>query len=236
GIMALNGRIFPVLEQLDIYEKLLKVSIPSVRFDIYSGDMSKISLLKTKGETKGKKELGDILVGADGVYSGVRREMFKQMQKENLLPVSDSQDLKKGFICMVETTRPHIPRYYPGLDAEISSDHRQGHASFLYSRVPGTGKENRLECRFTTGDTGVVGRDQVWQCGVRHEANEAMIKDVRDFLIPFANPTSTMSMLINATPPENISVSYWSISCLRAGTMDELSLSAMPVTRSNNIT
>lgn len=36
------------------------------------------------------------------------------------------------------------------------------------------------------------------------EANEAMIKDVKDFLIPFSN-TSTMGDLINATPAENIS-------------------------------
>lgn len=48
--MALNAGIFPALEQLGVYEELLKISIPSVGFNIYSGDMSKIASLQIKGE------------------------------------------------------------------------------------------------------------------------------------------------------------------------------------------
>ncbi|KAG9070922.1 hypothetical protein KI688_008465 [Linnemannia hyalina] len=50
GIMALNAGIFPALEQLGVYEELLEISIPSAGFNIYSGDMSTIALLKIKGE------------------------------------------------------------------------------------------------------------------------------------------------------------------------------------------
>ena len=48
--MALNAGIFPALDQLGIYEELLKISIPSVSFNIFNGDMSKVASLQTKGE------------------------------------------------------------------------------------------------------------------------------------------------------------------------------------------
>ncbi|KAG0015131.1 hypothetical protein BGZ80_010034 [Entomortierella chlamydospora] len=56
---------------------------------------------------------GDILVGADGTYSGVRQGLFKNLDKEGLLPASDKEELSMGHLCMVGTTNPVDPEKYP---------------------------------------------------------------------------------------------------------------------------
>ncbi|KAF9345399.1 hypothetical protein BGX26_003167 [Mortierella sp. AD094] len=56
---------------------------------------------------------GDILVGADGTYSGVRQGMFKHLEKKGLLPASDKEELTMGHLCMVGTTNPVDPEKYP---------------------------------------------------------------------------------------------------------------------------
>ena len=64
---------------------------------------------------------GDILVGADGAYSGVRQALYKRMDKAGILPPSDLDELKKGYICMVGTTRPLDPVKYPGVERKDAS-------------------------------------------------------------------------------------------------------------------
>ena len=48
--MTLNAGIFPVLEQLGLYEELVKLSLPVTGTSIYHGDMIEIITLKTKLE------------------------------------------------------------------------------------------------------------------------------------------------------------------------------------------
>ncbi|KAF9177063.1 hypothetical protein BGZ50_009248, partial [Haplosporangium sp. Z 11] len=49
---------------------------------------------------------GDILVGADGAYSGVRQSLYKEMQKKNCLPANDAKQMCINFSTMVGTTNP----------------------------------------------------------------------------------------------------------------------------------
>ncbi|KAF9421932.1 hypothetical protein BGZ94_008710 [Podila epigama] len=58
---------------------------------------------------------GDILIGADGAYSGVRQSLYKQLEKHGHLPSEDKEDMTVGYICMVGTTRPLDPETYPAL-------------------------------------------------------------------------------------------------------------------------
>ena len=67
---------------------------------------------------------GDILVGADGAYSGVRQALYKRLEKAGKLPPADTNELNKGFICMVGTTDPLDPAKYPGVD-DLSSHGKQ---------------------------------------------------------------------------------------------------------------
>ncbi|KAF9320143.1 hypothetical protein BG003_007124 [Podila horticola] len=58
---------------------------------------------------------GDILIGADGAYSGVRQSLYKQMDDQGLLPSVDKEDMTVGYICMVGTTGPMDTEKYPAL-------------------------------------------------------------------------------------------------------------------------
>ncbi|KAF9399752.1 hypothetical protein BGX21_005662, partial [Mortierella sp. AD011] len=61
---------------------------------------------------------GDIVVGADGTYSGVRQGLYKSLDKKGLLPVSDKEELAMGHLCMVGTTNPLDPEKYPCVNYE----------------------------------------------------------------------------------------------------------------------
>ena len=63
----------------------------------------------------GSTHHGDILVGADGAYSGVRQGLYKNLTKKKLLPKTDSEDLELGYIVMVGVTDPLDDNKYPEL-------------------------------------------------------------------------------------------------------------------------
>ena len=48
--MSLNAGIFPVFEQLGLFEELQKISLPSRRFTLYNDDMTKIAVLQSNDE------------------------------------------------------------------------------------------------------------------------------------------------------------------------------------------
>ena len=62
----------------------------------------------------------DILVGADGAYSGVRQEFYKRLAMARTLAPSDANDLNKIFICMVGTTETLDPAKYSGVDNKVT--------------------------------------------------------------------------------------------------------------------
>lgn len=56
---------------------------------------------------------GDILVGADGSYSGVRKDLYEQLAKQGKLPLSDLEELSCSSICLVGQTGPLSPEKFP---------------------------------------------------------------------------------------------------------------------------
>lgn len=66
---------------------------------------------------------GDILVGADGAHSAVRKHLFKTLLKEGLLPQDDTKEMNKGYISLVGTTNELDPVNYPGILEEDSESH-----------------------------------------------------------------------------------------------------------------
>ncbi|KAF9366818.1 hypothetical protein BGX34_006087 [Mortierella sp. NVP85] len=151
---------------------------------------------------------GDILVGADGAFSAVRQNLYRDMAKKNVLPTSDAQSPKVDRICLVGTTRPLDTEDYPEL------------------------KDKR--CHFTT----VIGQDKAhtWMTctlpnnricfSIRKQLNEEaskeamfrtsewtpeqhtkMIREVYNF--PISNgregDRKVLGDLIDATDPESIS-------------------------------
>lgn len=58
---------------------------------------------------------GDILVGADGAHSAIRQHLYKTLDKEGLLPKSDTKEMTRGYISLVGTTDALDPVKYPGV-------------------------------------------------------------------------------------------------------------------------
>ncbi|KAF9346090.1 hypothetical protein BGX26_002432, partial [Mortierella sp. AD094] len=65
---------------------------------------------------------GDILVGADGAYSGVRQSMYKRMDEKGILPKEDLEDFTINYTTIVGVAAPSNPEKYPKL--------KEGHSSF----------------------------------------------------------------------------------------------------------
>ncbi|OAQ21911.1 hypothetical protein K457DRAFT_1469015 [Linnemannia elongata AG-77] len=57
----------------------------------------------------------DILVGADGAQSAVRQHLYKTLEKEVLLPKSDTKPMSKGYISLVGMSNKLDPVKYPGV-------------------------------------------------------------------------------------------------------------------------
>ncbi|KAF9350056.1 hypothetical protein BGX26_011705 [Mortierella sp. AD094] len=64
---------------------------------------------------------GDILVGADGAYSGVRQSMYKCMEENGILPKSDLEEFSIGYTTIVGVATPSDPEKYPQLKDECTS-------------------------------------------------------------------------------------------------------------------
>ncbi|KAF9353421.1 hypothetical protein BGX26_008807 [Mortierella sp. AD094] len=64
---------------------------------------------------------GDILIGADGAYSGVRQNMYKSMDEKGILPKVDLEDFAINYTTIVGVATPSNPEKYPKLKDEYSS-------------------------------------------------------------------------------------------------------------------
>ncbi|KAF9189609.1 hypothetical protein BGZ51_009428 [Haplosporangium sp. Z 767] len=147
---------------------------------------------------------GDILVGADGAYSGVRQGLYKLMEKKGQLPAADKTNLTLGYISMVGMSTPQDPDKYPVLKEPSSN----------FSRVIGDGTPHSYNTVTVPGNRICWGmtmqlntsklskqlmfKNSEWS----PESNEGMIKEIRDFPSHFGG---TIGDLIDATPREMIS-------------------------------
>lgn len=67
----------------------------------------------------GSKYEGDILVGADGVNSAVRQNIYKRLKEEGRLPPEDDTALPYNLVCIVGQTTPLNVEDFP----ELKDDH-----------------------------------------------------------------------------------------------------------------
>ncbi|KAI1314761.1 hypothetical protein EDD11_001730 [Mortierella claussenii] len=146
---------------------------------------------------------GDILVGADGAYSGVRQSLYSQLKKESKLPASDDCALPFSCVCLVGQTKPLDPTKYPELLEKYSiSRHILGSdkpymwgATTLSNNVYGW-----IAIQFLNQET-TKENDSFRNSEWGPEAAETMAKEVRNFRIPCGvNNDLTLGDLIDETP------------------------------------
>ncbi|KAF9931104.1 hypothetical protein BGZ65_005053 [Modicella reniformis] len=145
---------------------------------------------------------GDILVGADGAYSGVRQSLYKRMEEKGILPKVDLESFSIGYVTMVGVARPQNPKRYTQLSENISH----------FSTV--VGENNKSWSVVSVADNSIcwgVGvqlpKSQAMEQQFRNsewgpESNEVMMAEFRDKPCPWGG---TMGDVIDDTPKELIS-------------------------------
>ncbi|KAF9142435.1 hypothetical protein BG015_000894 [Linnemannia schmuckeri] len=150
---------------------------------------------------------GDILVGADGAHSAVRQQLYKTLEKERLLPTTDSTDMKKGYISLLGTTTALNPTKYPDvLKEDCQSYGIVGDGSNPYTWVTFTVPGNRI-CWNVVVQLGInAAADEQFDCSDWvTQQNKAMMDSIRHFKTTYG----TMGDLFDATPLEGVSKVYF---------------------------
>ncbi|KAG0049879.1 hypothetical protein BGZ83_005310 [Gryganskiella cystojenkinii] len=152
----------------------------------------------------GSQYHGDILVGADGAYSNIRQHLYMVLKEKGLLPRSDTEELSKGYTCLVGTTDPVDPEKYPFVKKEHTNQLQvivEGSPySFTIFNIPGNRICYVAVCQLTTmGETeSEKFRNSEWSS----ERTAEIISVVKDFEAPCGG---TLGDLINLTPPDKVS-------------------------------
>lgn len=151
---------------------------------------------------------GDILVGADGAHSAVRKHLFKTLLKEGLLPQDDTKEMNKGYISLVGTTNELDPVNYPGILEEDSESHyiigdKKTPYTWVTFAVPG----NKI-CWSVIVQLGIdATADEQFKSSdwVPQEQNKRMMDSIRHFKTPYG----TIGDLFDVTPIERVSKVYF---------------------------
>ncbi|KAF9541973.1 hypothetical protein EC957_002533 [Mortierella hygrophila] len=146
----------------------------------------------------------DILVGADGAYSCVRRCLYRDLRNENLLPKSDMAPLAFDHHCLVGITDPIDPIYFPDLSRStcdmmvvIGKD-----KPYSWWLIPL--KKNRLAWRVTYNlpTTQIRQEHHIRSSDWGPLQVEEMANACRDFVCPYGG---TLAEIIDKTPKDRIS-------------------------------
>ncbi|KAK3814912.1 MAG: hypothetical protein J3Q66DRAFT_343368 [Benniella sp.] len=152
----------------------------------------------------GKTHEGDILIGCDGAYSGVRQSLYERMASEGILPNSDAEEMKVCHMSILGTTEPMDPQERPAI-ANVEScahaiiGHNKPH-SWRYFTVPGNRVCWRVDVQLESKS--FVHSDAFKNSEWGSESSSSIEDDWRAFKLPIGG---TIGELINSTPPELVS-------------------------------
>ncbi|KAF9579461.1 hypothetical protein BGW38_004265, partial [Lunasporangiospora selenospora] len=155
---------------------------------------------------------GDILVGADGAYSAIRKSLYGQLAKSDkgLMAASDLEPMTVSSICLVGTTGALPPKEYPGIE-DATCKFGTVWIENASCAVATFALVNNTICWMALKllDTPVL-RDNPQLQAIEWDpsATDAMCKEVSPFPIAIGAGKKTLGDLIEATPRECISKVY----------------------------
>ncbi|KAF9203109.1 hypothetical protein BGZ59_001801, partial [Podila verticillata] len=152
---------------------------------------------------------GDILVGADGAYSAVRQNLYKELKLKGKLPSSDDVSLPFSCVCLVGQTVPLDPEEFPQMKEELSQSHGVLGVSTKCSWVTLTTKQNTVcwaVIHFLDKHSAKRNesfRNSEWG----PEAAEALVREVRVCKVPGGKDGKVLTLgeYIDKTPEHLIS-------------------------------
>ncbi|KAF9429370.1 hypothetical protein BGZ76_001398 [Entomortierella beljakovae] len=148
--------------------------------------------------------MGDIVIGADGAYSGVRQSMYKQLNEKGLLPKSDMDEFSIGYTIMVGVAKGD-PEKYPILKDESSQFSQivyNGDSNCYVITLP----DNQISWGFGTQISRETMREMQFRSSEWSvDAGESTLKPFRHYPSPIGG---TMGDIFDATPKEFTSKVY----------------------------
>ncbi|KAF9182239.1 hypothetical protein BGZ51_004857 [Haplosporangium sp. Z 767] len=146
---------------------------------------------------------GDILVGADGAYSGVRQSLYKRLNEKGLLPKSDLGDFTIASTLATGVAKPADPDKYPQLkDPFVHFSSVMGGGRRVWSSVNVPGNQICWTLIYQFKNVAEAREQQFRNSEWAPETNEAMLKEYYNNPCPYGG---IMGDLIDATPKELIS-------------------------------
>ncbi|KAI9238084.1 MAG: hypothetical protein BYD32DRAFT_451261 [Podila humilis] len=152
---------------------------------------------------------GDILIGADGAYSAVRQQLFKELKANHKLPPSDDVTLPFGCVCLVGQTVPLDPEEFPHLKEERAQVNSVLGKSTMCTWVTVTTAQNTvcwMVIHFLDKHSAKRHdsfRNSEWGL----EEAEALSREVRQFLVPGGKDgkVRTLGEYVERTPRDLMS-------------------------------
>ncbi|KAF9990257.1 hypothetical protein BGZ75_002891 [Mortierella antarctica] len=148
---------------------------------------------------------GDILVGADGAYSGVRQSLFKELMKKGMLPAKDGKQLSVNYSTIVGITNPLGEDFHPHLRDLVNHNACMIGKGTPYTWSTYTVPGNRICWNVNMQLDSKASEDESFRNSEwSSDTNQGLINEIRNFKTPYGD----LGRLISATDEGRISRVY----------------------------